>query len=92
MAFQSFMMEQDGKLANRRLPLEPLDEKERAIIVQAVLENFSRKELKIIFKEAIDDWVDRQFTTFGKWSFYSFAAAAIGALTYFIITMKLKGN
>lgn len=41
--------------------------------------------MKKIVKEAIKEWLDEQFSDFGKWTFKSLMAAALGALVYFIL-------
>ncbi len=48
----------------------------------------SQEDVKIVLKEALKEWLDEKFSTFGKWSFRSLAAAAIFALIYFILTMN----
>lgn len=46
------------------------------------------EEQKEILKEALKEWLDEKFTTFGKWSFGIFAAAAFFAVSYFILTIN----
>lgn len=41
---------------------------------------------KRIVKEAIKEWLDDQFATFGKWSAISIGAATLGLLAYFLLT------
>lgn len=48
----------------------------------------SDKEAKEALKEALKEWLDEQFATFGRWSFRALAVAAIGALVYFILQMN----
>lgn len=37
-------------------------------------------------KQAIREFLDEKFSTFGKWSFGAIAALALAALTYFILS------
>lgn len=37
---------------------------------------------KNIVKEAINEWLDRQFATFGRWTFYGLLSAALAGLIY----------
>jgi hypothetical protein len=45
-------------------------------------------ETKAALKEALKEWLDEKFATFGKWTFHAVGVAALGALTYFILTMN----
>jgi hypothetical protein len=45
-----------------------------------------RRIFKEALKEAIKEWLDEQFTHFGKWSMSGIAALALAALLYFILT------
>lgn len=45
----------------------------------------SREEMKQIMKEAIKEWLDAQILTFGRFSLYGIAGAALCALLYFIL-------
>lgn len=47
--------------------------------------NLTKQELKQAAKEAISEWLDQQFTAFGKWSATAIAALALCALLYFIL-------
>jgi phage terminase small subunit len=51
-----------------------------------VSENLSREEAKQAMKEALKEWMDEKFVEVGKWSVMTIAVAALGALTYFILT------
>lgn len=44
------------------------------------------EERKRILKEAFNEWCEAKFAQFGRWSFYSIAAAGIGLLAYAIFT------
>jgi hypothetical protein len=46
------------------------------------------EEQKAILKEALHEWLDEKFTTFGKWSFGIFSAAVFFAVSYFILTLN----
>lgn len=43
----------------------------------------SEDDKKRVVKEAIQEWLDEQFLTFGKWSVAALAALAFAALVYF---------
>lgn len=43
---------------------------------------------KQVLKEALREWLDEKFAAFGKWSLSAIAAAALAALTYFILSMN----
>ena len=43
------------------------------------------EEMKKIYQEALQEWLDKKFAEFGKWSFYSLLAAGLFALVYFIL-------
>jgi hypothetical protein len=45
-------------------------------------------DTKEAMKEALKEWLDEKFAHFGKWAFASMAAAALGALIYFMLTMN----
>jgi hypothetical protein len=45
----------------------------------------TRDEMKQATKEAIKEWLNEQFLAFGKFSFWTIAAAALCALLYFIL-------
>lgn len=45
----------------------------------------SKEEQKEIIKEALKEWLDEKFLTFGKWSFLSVAALFVAAVVYFIL-------
>ena len=44
--------------------------------------------MKKVMKQAIKEWMDEKFTTFGKWSAATIAILALGALAYFIVQMN----
>jgi hypothetical protein len=41
---------------------------------------------KELIKEAISEWLDKQFATLGKWTLAGLCSAGIAALGYFILT------
>jgi hypothetical protein len=43
---------------------------------------------KQIIKQAITEWLDKQFAILGKWTLAGFASASIAALAYFIFTTQ----
>lgn len=49
------------------------------------MSGFSKEEMKSITKEALKEWLDGKFTTFGHWAFRSISAMAFAALIYFIL-------
>lgn len=48
----------------------------------------SDQDTKDALKEALKEWLDEKFATFGKWSAAGIAAAALGALAYFMLSMN----
>lgn len=64
----------------------------RLALVEAVQEiampRIGKDEQKQLIKEAIKEWCDEQFALFGKWSLRAIAAAALGAIGYFILTTQ----
>ncbi len=46
------------------------------------------EETKNALKQALKEWLDEQFATFGRWSFYGILAAALGVLVYFILSVN----
>ena len=53
-------------------------------MIREVLNEQPPEERKKIFKEAIDEWLEKKYADFGKWSVHGIMAAALGALGYFI--------
>lgn len=53
--------------------------------LDAAMTEEEREAMKSAMKEAIKEWLDERFQEFGKWSFGAILAAALGALTYFIL-------
>lgn len=48
-----------------------------------------KNEFKKILKEAMKEWLNDAFATFGRWSASAFAAAVFIALVYFVL--KING-
>jgi hypothetical protein len=48
-----------------------------------------RAEMKKAMKEAIREWLDDQFATFGKWSLYGILAMILVVMTY--MALKFAG-
>lgn len=46
------------------------------------------RQEKAAIKEALKEWLDEKFATFGKWSAAALAAAALTALVYFILILN----
>jgi hypothetical protein len=47
----------------------------------------SDRHNKEILKEAINEWLDKKYQQFGKWSLSSLLAIAFGAFIYWILTV-----
>ena len=45
-----------------------------------------RRVFKEVLSDAIDDWLNKQFTAFGKWSFRGIVSIALGVLAYYYFT------
>jgi len=54
--------------------------------LRLALQDFRKNEIKEVVREAIKEWLDQQATMLGKWSLRFILMAALGALTYFILT------
>ncbi len=50
--------------------------------------NLNKEETKLALKEALKEWLDEKFSQLGKWSLGTIVAAALAALTYFILKMN----
>ena len=53
------------------------------------MQDLDKETQKAAIKEAIKEWMDEQFTIFGKWAFKGACVAAFSALVY--IVLKGKG-
>jgi hypothetical protein len=49
-----------------------------------------QKQFRDAVKEAIEQWMDKKFSEFGRWSFYGIVAAALGVLGFLIFAKGLK--
>jgi hypothetical protein len=47
-----------------------------------------KRNLKAAMKEAIKEWLDDQFATFGKWSIGALLAILLGAAVWLLLTSK----
>lgn len=50
--------------------------------------NLTPDEIKAALKAAIKEWLDEKFAEFGRWSMGAVVAAALAALTLFILHMN----
>ncbi len=41
--------------------------------------------VKAALKDALKEWLDGKYAEFGRWSFHTIMAAALAALTYYIL-------
>ena len=48
--------------------------------------NLDPDEQRALVKEAINEWLDVQFATLGKWTLTGILAAAFGGLVYLALT------
>jgi hypothetical protein len=44
------------------------------------------EEKKKIIREAIDEWLDKQFAAVGRWTVYGIISAGLAAIAYFAFT------
>lgn len=49
-----------------------------------------RSEGKEVVKEALKEWLDDKFLSFGKWSAAAVAASFLAAVVYFIFWVEFK--
>ncbi len=47
-----------------------------------------KEDMKKVYQEALQEWLDKKFAEFGKWTLRSFLAALFSALIYFILYMN----
>lgn len=50
--------------------------------------NLEVEALKEAYREAMKEWLDEQFTKFGRWSFFALLSAGFAALVYFILVIN----
>lgn len=48
------------------------------------------EKFRTVMKQAIEEWMDRKFAEFGKWSFYGIVAAGLGVLGFLIFAKGMK--
>lgn len=71
-------------------------ERERSYLLKDALREVlddpeRREDLKELFKEAHEEWLDRKFAQFGKWTFAGCAAAAFTGLVSLFVWCRAKG-
>lgn len=49
-----------------------------------------REEEKQVVKDALKEWLDDKFLSFGKWSAAAVAASFLAAVVYFIFWVEFK--
>lgn len=47
-----------------------------------MIPELDKEEWKALVKEALQEWLDRQFATFGKWTMAGLLSAALAGLLY----------
>jgi hypothetical protein len=47
-----------------------------------------RADLKKLFKEAANEWLDDKYSAFGRWSFWGLLAMVFIGLVFFAMTMQ----
>lgn len=50
------------------------------------MDDLERDEHKEIVKEAIREWLDEKYATFGKWTLHGVLASALAWVAYFLLT------
>lgn len=50
------------------------------------MDNLERDQQKEIVKQAIKEWLDEKYASFGKWTLHGIVAASLCALVYFLAT------
>lgn len=58
---------------------------EDPLLVRRLLKEYERKVMEDIFDKALDSWLDKKFTAFGKWSVTGICALAFSAFAYFYV-------
>lgn len=48
--------------------------------------NIDKDVQKEAVKEAIQEWMDKQFATFGRWSFYGIVSMAVAGISYLFLS------
>lgn len=52
------------------------------------LAQLSKTEIKLAMKEALKEWLDEKYLTFGKYSFWSLGGLVLASFIIFILTMN----
>ena len=47
--------------------------------------DLDREEQKEIVKEAIREWLDEKYSSFGKWTLHGVLASVLGAVAYYLV-------
>jgi len=50
--------------------------------------DFDNEAKKELIKEAISEWLDKQFATLGKWTLGGICSAALAVLVYLLLTSQ----
>jgi len=50
--------------------------------------DLSQEEVKQALKDGLNEWLDKQFSTLGKWTLGGIASVALAALAYFFLQTK----
>lgn len=56
-----------------------------AILCEYEVPRMDKEELKEATKEALKEWLDSRYATFGRWSIGALGAAGLAALVYLIM-------
>lgn len=47
-----------------------------------------KEVMKAAMKEALREWLDEKYATFGRFSLHGLAAAGLGAVAYFVLILN----
>jgi hypothetical protein len=85
------IMNVEGPRYREQLPRRPYEERTPDDLEQFPLPTESemwKRNLKAAMKEAIKEWMDDQFASFGRWSIMALLAVIIGAAVWVVLTSK----
>lgn len=76
--------------------MSELTHRERSFLLKEALRDVlddpqRREDLKELFKEAHDEWMEKKWAEFGKWTFRGIAAAAFTGLVSLYLWARAKG-